>query len=106
MFGFMENLSHPTPLVRQTPGSFLRQTRQGRAFNIRLFKPADDTLVAEFLSRLSSSTLLRRYFVGYNALSETAIEIEIARLNRVSKENGSVLIATTHGEGPEEVIGL
>lgn len=106
MFGFMENLSLHSPPVRQTPGSILRRSRKGRAFNIRPLKPSDKKLVAEFLGRLSSATLLRRYFVGYNTLSETVIEMEISRINQVCKENASVLVATAYAGSREEIIGM
>lgn len=106
MSGYMENLPHSPLPLRQTPGSLLRRSRKGREFNIRPFLPADEKRVAEFLGSLSASTLLKRYFVGYNALSETAIDLEISRLNRVRQDNGSVLVVTIFAEGKEEIVGM
>jgi GNAT superfamily N-acetyltransferase len=108
MFGLFEQFSKEDPFIPQTPGSLLRQSRAGRAFNIRPLKQSDSALVAEFLSQLSANTLLNRFFVGRNSLSESAITEEIKRLYQVGRDKGSVLVATSCDPASEieEIIGL
>jgi RimJ/RimL family protein N-acetyltransferase len=103
---FFENLLIDFPRLPMTPGTILRHSRQGRPFNIRSFKQSDELLLADFLTRLSSETPLKRYFVGYNSLSQTAIIQELLRLNNVSKVNGSVLVVTSYAGKSEEVVGI
>ena len=94
------------PFIPQTPGNLLRQSRKGRAFNLRPLEQIDTPLLANFLSRLSSTTLWLRFFAPYPSLSGEAIDREILRLNQINQSNGSVLVATRYAEGKEEIIGI
>ena len=106
MHEFLENRYFDAPVISRTPGSILRRTRKGRAYNMRPLKQDDVQLLTNFFSRLSASTLLKRYFVGYNSLSDTAIDQEILRLNQICKAGGKVLVTTCYIEGLEEIVGL
>src|SRR4051794_8408492 len=106
MYGFFESFSINYPGIPRTPGAILRKSRKGRPFNIRALKQSDGPLLADFWGSLSSPTLLKRYFVAYNSLSDTAIRQEIQRVNNIPKANGSVLVATYYGEGKEVIIGI
>lgn len=87
-----------------------RQSRAGRSYTIRPLKPADQSLLAAFLGKLTSETISRRYFVGRISLSETAVTTEIDRLYRLSKTNGSIMVAISSLEddavGKEEIVGV
>ena len=106
MNAFFENLSINYPPLPRTPGAILRKSRKGRPYNIRPLRQSDGPLLAEFMSGLSSNTLLKRFFVAYPSLSDTAIDQEIQRINNTLKLNGSVLVATHYAEGQEEIIGI
>lgn len=106
MFNLYESWSISYPITLQTPGNLLRQSRKGRAFNIRRMEQTDAPLLANFLGSLSSPTLWMRFFVPYPSLSEEAISREILRLSQIAKSNGSVLVATRYAEGEEEIIGI
>lgn len=106
MYSFFENLAIDYPHLPHTPGSILRKSRKGRPFNIRPLRQSDEPLLADFMSRLSSDTLLKRFFVAYTALSETAINQQIQRIKNISKANGSVLVASYFAGDKEEVVGI
>jgi acetyltransferase len=106
MFNLCETWPINDSFIPQSPGNLLRQSRKGRAFNLRPLEQIDTPLLANFLSSLSSTTLWLRFFAPYPSLSGAAIDREILRLNQINQSNGSVLVATRYAEGKEEIIGI
>jgi RimJ/RimL family protein N-acetyltransferase len=106
MFEVYEDWYRNHPIILQTPGSMLRQSRKGRTFNIRQLEKTDAGLLADFMGHLSPVTLWLRFFVPYPALSGEAISQEIIRLNQIGKSDGVVLVGTRHVDGQEEIIAV
>jgi RimJ/RimL family protein N-acetyltransferase len=75
--------------------------RNGHPVTIRAIRPADKAGIAETFRRLDPASVYTRFFQARESLSEQ----ELKAATEVDFENVVALVATTHSEGKETIIG-